>query len=121
MRVYNLTASNFNYRNRTISPNGGSEEYSELSKENPPPNRDLALETNKVLAFGSLPTWWTKARELEEKRRKVALEAQNKAPVVPQLGLKELPVVEVAEAVEAAVPTETVEENNSRRNFKQRR
>lgn len=58
MLVYNLTSKPIHYRGRPIPPNGGSRDYQDLDDGGYIPNRDLKLETDKVLAFGKLPDWW---------------------------------------------------------------
>lgn len=55
MLVFNLTDKGVVYKGKHIPPNGGSVEISNLSFI---PNRDLALQDAKVLAFGQLPKWW---------------------------------------------------------------
>ena len=55
MRVYNLSQGEITYKGKKIPPNGGSAEFQDLTFI---PNRDLALQDAKILAFGSLPKWW---------------------------------------------------------------
>lgn len=65
MRVYNLTDRPIEYRGRTIQPSGGFVEFHDLTFI---PDRDLKLQTDKVLAFGVLPTWF----ETKQRIRRVA-------------------------------------------------
>lgn len=55
MRVYNLSNKEVTYKGKRVPPNGGSVEITGLSFI---PDRDRALETAKILAFGKLPNWW---------------------------------------------------------------
>lgn len=52
MLVFNLTTANIVYRRRSISPNGESLDFPDLSFI---PDRDRLLEKQGILAFGSLP------------------------------------------------------------------
>lgn len=64
MQVFNLTKHVQVYRRRDIPPNGGSIDIPNLELT---PKDDL-LATNRTLAFGSLPAWWT--LRVEEDRKK---------------------------------------------------
>lgn len=55
MRVYNLSSKEVVYKGKKIPPNGGSVEVQGMTFI---PNRDLALQEARVLAFGKLPKWW---------------------------------------------------------------
>jgi hypothetical protein len=57
MLVFNLTSQELIYKGHTIPRDGGSVSLPELDKFIP--DRDRELEEKKVLAFGSLPYWWT--------------------------------------------------------------
>ena len=61
MRVYNVSTHEVTYKGKNIPPNGGSAEF----KMDFIPNRDLALQDAKVLAFGALPKWWKLEQALQ--------------------------------------------------------
>lgn len=55
MKVFNLSEKDLDYRGKKIAANGGSQMYADLKFI---PNRDLQLEKNGVIAFGTLPAGW---------------------------------------------------------------
>ncbi len=79
MLVYNLTSNEVHYMGRPIPPNGGSLEFPSMTYV---PTRDLALQKNKVLAFGSLPAWWNFLVESKLERQ------PNPAPPIPQKAIE---------------------------------
>ena len=81
MRVYNVTQGEITYRGKKIPPNGGSVEFQDITFI---PNRDLALQDAKMLAFGSLPKWWKVEQAL---KTKAPVAAQVVAAVVAQPGV----------------------------------
>lgn len=81
MLVYNLTEAELNYKGKKIPPNGGSVNMPDLTFI---PDRDRALESSKVLAFGKLPKWWTIEQAL---KAAAAAPAPKVAAVVAQPGV----------------------------------
>jgi hypothetical protein len=70
MRVYNLTDKPLDYRGRTIPPSGGFVDFLDLAFI---PDRDLKLQSDRVLSFGRLPTWF----ETQQRIRRVAVLADE--------------------------------------------
>lgn len=91
MRVYNLSKQPVDYRGHTIPPNGGSAEYPDLDKFLPA--RDKKLEQEKILSFGSLPSWWVQEQTGPTKGRII----EPEVIVVPEK-------TEVAPATPPALP-----------------
>ena len=73
MRVYNLSQKEVVYKGKRIPPNGGSVEVQGMSFI---PDRDLALQEARVLAFGKLPKWW----EMDKALMTVSAPAPAPAP-----------------------------------------
>lgn len=65
MRVFNLTEKPLDYRGRTLPPSGGFLDFPDMAFI---PDRDMRLQTEKVVAFGRLPTWF----ETRQRIRRVA-------------------------------------------------
>lgn len=65
MKVFNLTSKPLAYRGQVLAPNGGSSDFKELDVFIS--DRDNTLVANKVIALGSLPAWWLRAREIAAK------------------------------------------------------
>jgi hypothetical protein len=62
MRVFNLTTKTVDYRGKNIGPNGSFEDYPDMTFI---PDRDKALEGQRVLSFGKLPYWWEAEKALQ--------------------------------------------------------
>lgn len=92
MLVFNLTAGPVYYRGRPIPPDGGSLEFADMSYV---PTRDMALQENKVLAFGKLPDWWM---FLQEAKKQNAQKAAQVALVAEQAKTVEIKAEEAAQA-----------------------
>lgn len=65
MRVFNLTEKPLDYRGRTIPRDGGFIDFPDMTFI---PDRDLRLQTERILAFGKLPAWF----ETQQRLRRVA-------------------------------------------------
>lgn len=66
MRVYNLTSTALEYRGKRIPP-GDFLEFPVLDKFLP--DKDRALVQNRIIAVGSLPSWYTQMKALEAQRQ----------------------------------------------------
>lgn len=64
--VFNLTGSPLHFHGQVIPADGGSVSFPDDTFF---PDRDLKLETQKVIAFGSLPRWFTEKKAIEAAKR----------------------------------------------------
>lgn len=86
MLVFNLLKTDLSWHGRIIPPNGGSLNFPEM--DGFISDRDRKYETNKVVAFGSLPRWWiaqqklAKEKSIEEatKKEKIVVKVEDKVP-----------------------------------------
>jgi hypothetical protein len=89
MRVFNLSSKTIDYRGKHISPGGGYEDYPDMTFV---PDRDLALESSRVLAFGKLPNWWLVEKSLQAAPAPTPVKPQPKKAQVKSYPLPQAPV-----------------------------